>query len=170
MKRFLSMRRGPRSIRARVLTTVAVPSALLLILGIGATGYLVEQAYAAKNWATHVQAAIEPDIQFISQVAEERRLTSMRLSGGETDPAALAEVQLRLGRVRADVGVGRAREADGAGRARRRPRVGLWVSRDTRRRPVACAKRRRGRQRVRCVGGVGAALIERQKGGGGRSG
>jgi signal transduction histidine kinase len=89
MKRLPRWRARARGIRSRVLAIVVIPSAVLLILGVGGAGYLVHQANSAKSWAVEIQSAIAPAIQFIGQVEEERRLTLLRMGGDTKDSAGL---------------------------------------------------------------------------------
>ncbi len=74
-----------------MLAIVLIPSAALLIIGVGASGYLVYQGYTAQDWATTMQATVAPGTQFASQVEEERRLSLLRLGGDKSATAPLAK-------------------------------------------------------------------------------
>jgi signal transduction histidine kinase len=63
---------------------VLIPSAALLVIGLGASGYLVYDGYRAQDWATTMQKTEPPGTQFVEFVAEERRLSLLRLGGDET--------------------------------------------------------------------------------------
>ncbi len=80
-----------RSIRARMLAIVLIPSVALLIIGIGASSYLVYQGSQAQDWASTMQATVAPGTNFTAQIQEERRLSLIRLAGDEQDSAALAQ-------------------------------------------------------------------------------
>jgi signal transduction histidine kinase len=73
-----------------MLAIVLIPSAALLIIGVGASGYLVYQGYNAQEWATTMQATVAPGTQFASSVEEERRLSLLRL-GDKGAAKALTE-------------------------------------------------------------------------------
>ena len=72
---------GRRSIRARMLAIVLIPSAALLIIGVGGAGYLVRQGYDAQSWATTTgeSSVIDVGTVFTQQLGEERRLSLLRL-------------------------------------------------------------------------------------------
>jgi signal transduction histidine kinase len=74
-----------------VLTIVLVPSAAMLILGVGAAGYLIHQGSSAKNWAANVELGTSAGMQFTEQVQEERRLSLLKLGGDTQDTAGLAQ-------------------------------------------------------------------------------
>jgi signal transduction histidine kinase len=73
--------RVSRSIRARMLAIVLIPSAALLIIGVGGAGYLVRQGYDAQSWATTTgeSSVVDVGIAFTQQLGEERRLSLQRL-------------------------------------------------------------------------------------------
>lgn len=78
-----------RSVRARVLAIVLIPSVAMLVLGAGATGYLINSGIHVRNWASSVQAVIGPGTQLIKLVQDERRLTLLRVGGDTQDSADL---------------------------------------------------------------------------------
>lgn len=80
-----------RSVRARVLAIVLIPSVAMLVLGVGTTGYLVKTGITARDWASSVQAIISPGIQLIKLVEDERRLTMLRLGGDAPDSTNLTQ-------------------------------------------------------------------------------
>ena len=96
MKRLLPRRTGSRSIRVRVLSIVAIPSALLLILGLGVSAYLVHRGDFARNWAVKMQEATAPGVGFITEVEAERRLELLRLGGDTADTTGLAVLRQQV--------------------------------------------------------------------------
>ncbi|RZS33954.1 signal transduction histidine kinase [Herbihabitans rhizosphaerae] len=87
---------GLRSIRLRMLAIVLIPSAALLILGVGASGYLVYQGSTAQDWATTMRETAPPGTQFVAEVEEERRLSLFRLGGERAAAEPLAAQRQRL--------------------------------------------------------------------------
>lgn len=73
-----------------MLAIVLIPSAALLIIGVGASGYLVYDGYNAQKWATTMQDTVPPGTRFAAGAQEERRL-SLQVLGG--DKSALPELQ-----------------------------------------------------------------------------
>ncbi|TDV55959.1 sensor histidine kinase [Actinophytocola oryzae] len=82
-------RRGGRSIKARVLTIALIPSGTLLLLGGGATGYLVHEGISQRTQATAMQRTASPGVLFFGQVIEERRLSMLWLGGDASVAAGL---------------------------------------------------------------------------------
>jgi signal transduction histidine kinase len=79
-----------------MLAIVLIPSAALLVIGVGAAGYLVYDGYQARDWATTMQATATPGTQFVAEVEEERRLSLLQLGGDPTAAAPLAEQRKKL--------------------------------------------------------------------------
>ncbi|GAB3458160.1 ATP-binding protein [Actinophytocola sediminis] len=79
-----------------MLAIVLIPSAALLIIGVGASGYLVYDGYQAQNWATTMQDTVEPGTQFAARVEEERRLSLLRLGGDTSVGPDLAQRRAEL--------------------------------------------------------------------------
>ncbi|MGB3442060.1 MAG: nitrate- and nitrite sensing domain-containing protein [Actinophytocola sp.] len=73
-----------------MLAIVLVPSAALLIIGVGASGYLVYDGYDAQKWATTMQDTVPPGTRFAAGAQEERRL-SLQVLGG--DKSAMPELE-----------------------------------------------------------------------------
>ena len=90
--------RRRRSIRLRMLAIVLIPSAALLVIGVGASGYLVYQGYNAQEWATTMQATVAPGTQLASLVEEERRLSLLHLGGDKKAAPELAKQRTELER------------------------------------------------------------------------
>lgn len=67
-----------------MLAIVLIPSAALMIIGVGGSGYMVNQGYNAQNWATLMQDTVEPGTEFVTLATEERRLSLHRLGGDES--------------------------------------------------------------------------------------
>jgi signal transduction histidine kinase len=70
-----------RSIRWRVLAIVLIPCTALLIIGVGAAGYLIRDASDAKSWSDHMLNGIDQGIAFTRALQEERRLSLLLLGG-----------------------------------------------------------------------------------------
>jgi signal transduction histidine kinase len=88
------LRRGSgRSIRTRLLAIVLVPSLALVAIGVGGSVYLVKQGLAAREWATKVQRANVPAVEFFGAMQEERRLSLLRLAGDGPGSAGLERVR-----------------------------------------------------------------------------
>jgi signal transduction histidine kinase len=85
-----SRRKSTTSIRTRVLAIVLVPSAALLITGSSVAGYLISEGVAARDFSGYLGQAIDPLVEFVSVVQEERTI-SLRALGG--DPEAQAGLQ-----------------------------------------------------------------------------
>ena len=79
-----------------MLAIALVPSAALLVAGVGASAYTVQQGLQAREWSTDLRGAAGPAIEFIAQATEERRLTLLRIAGDTKDSANLAQVRPRV--------------------------------------------------------------------------
>ncbi|MGH3878021.1 MAG: sensor histidine kinase, partial [Actinophytocola sp.] len=79
-----------------MLAIVLIPSAALLVIGVGASGYLVYQGYNAQEWATTMQATVAPGTQLASLVEEERRLSLLHMGGDKKAAAELAKQRTEL--------------------------------------------------------------------------
>ncbi|WP_280236921.1 sensor histidine kinase [Nocardia cyriacigeorgica] len=90
------MFRARLGIRTRILAIALIPSLTLLVVGVGAAGYLVDRGNHGKQWAEAMQAAIDPTRQLLDAIQQERRLTLVHLAG---DPAAAAELAAARPRV-----------------------------------------------------------------------
>lgn len=73
-----------------MLAIVLIPSAALLIIGVGGAGYLVHQGYTAQSWATTTGSPANVAIgsEFTQQLGEERRLSLLRLG----DPSVAGQL------------------------------------------------------------------------------
>nr|WP_306307545.1 nitrate- and nitrite sensing domain-containing protein [Nocardia tenerifensis] len=68
----------------------------LLVVGVGAAGYLVAEGTTAREWAVQNQNAIPHTRELMEAVQQERRLTLALLAGDDTVPPALAAARIRL--------------------------------------------------------------------------
>jgi signal transduction histidine kinase len=83
-------RKSTTSIRNRVLAIVLIPSAALLITGVSGAGYLISEGLQARDFSGYLGQAIDPLVEFVSVVQDERSI-SLRALGG--DPEAQAGLQ-----------------------------------------------------------------------------
>ncbi|MBF6454398.1 nitrate- and nitrite sensing domain-containing protein [Nocardia cyriacigeorgica] len=90
------MFRARLGVRARILAIALIPSLTLLVVGVGAAGYLVDRGNHGKQWAEAMQAAIDPTRQLLDAVQQERRLTLTHLAGDPTAAAGLASIRPRV--------------------------------------------------------------------------
>lgn len=77
--------RGRLGIRARLLSIVLITSVTLVIVGVGAAGYLVKSSLTATVWANLISSTTTPVISMVQSFEEERRLSLLYLAG---DPSA----------------------------------------------------------------------------------
>lgn len=82
--------RGRVGVRVRLLAIVLISSVTLLVIGVGAAGYLVQSARAAKEWAELASSTTAPAIQMVQAFQEERRLSLLSLAGDADAARALA--------------------------------------------------------------------------------
>jgi signal transduction histidine kinase len=84
-----------------MLAIVLVPSAALLIIGVGGAGYLVRQGYDAQSWATTTgeSSVVDVGTVFTQQLGEERRLSLQRLG----DPAVATQLANQRNQVNASL-------------------------------------------------------------------
>ncbi|WP_433654033.1 sensor histidine kinase [Nocardia sp. CA-128927] len=90
------MFRARLGVRTRILAIALIPSLTLLVVGVGAAGYLVAEGTKAKEWAVQNQNAIPHTRELMEAVQQERRLTLAQLAGDDTAPPALAAARIRL--------------------------------------------------------------------------
>ncbi|MFI2281076.1 sensor histidine kinase [Nocardia beijingensis] len=90
------MFRARLGVRTRILAIALIPSLTLLLVGVGAAGYLVAEGTKAKDWAAESQNAIAVTSEVMDAVQQERHLTIAQLSGDDTLAATLASVRLRV--------------------------------------------------------------------------
>jgi signal transduction histidine kinase len=107
--RFLGVRAGARTIRARVLVVALIPCLALVAVGIGGAGYLVAQGKRANDFASKLRELIPSSIVVLDNLREERRLSLLAL-GGDTTAAG----RLRQQRPRTDESVAENDRAAGA--------------------------------------------------------
>ncbi len=77
--------RGRVGIRTRLLSIVLITSVTLLVVGVGAAGYLVKTSLSATVWANLISSTTTPVISMVQAFEEERRLSLLYLAG---DPDA----------------------------------------------------------------------------------
>jgi signal transduction histidine kinase len=84
-----------------MLAIVLIPSAALLIIGVGGAGYLVRQGYDAQSWATTTgeSSVVDVGIVFTQQLGEERRLSMQRLG----DPSVANQLKNQRNQVNASL-------------------------------------------------------------------
>ncbi|MEV4238663.1 MULTISPECIES: nitrate- and nitrite sensing domain-containing protein [unclassified Nocardia] len=90
------MFRARLGVRTRILAIALVPSLTLLVVGVGAAGYLVAEGNKAKDWAAQNQQAIPSTRELLEAVQSERQLTLAALTGDETATPALGVARMRL--------------------------------------------------------------------------
>lgn len=86
------------TIKARVLAIALIPSVAIMVVGVALSAYLVNQGVQVRTFAENVHGSLDPTSRFIVAVQEERRLTTLKVTGLPYDPA-----QLRSQRNRVDV-------------------------------------------------------------------
>lgn len=79
-----------------MLAVVLIPSAALLVIGIGGAGFLVQQGYRAQEWATTMQETVKPGTEFAALAQEERRLSLLVLGGDKSAAPDLKEARAEL--------------------------------------------------------------------------
>lgn len=92
----MAMFRARLGVRTRILAIALVPSLTLLVVGVGAAGYLVAEGNKAKDWAAQNQQAIPSTRELLEAVQSERQLTLAALTGDETATPALGVARMRL--------------------------------------------------------------------------
>lgn len=90
------MFRARLGVRTRILAIALIPSLTLLLVGVGAAGYLVAEGTKAKDWAAESQNTIAVISEVMDAVQQERHLTIAQLSGDDSLSATLASVRLRV--------------------------------------------------------------------------
>ncbi|MCP2276029.1 sensor histidine kinase [Nocardia amikacinitolerans] len=90
------MFRARLGVRSRILAIALLPSLTLLVIGVGAAGYLVDQGNTAKDWAAQMQAAIPSTRELMEATQQERHLTLAHLAGDDSTGPALTAARVRL--------------------------------------------------------------------------
>ncbi|WP_329409628.1 nitrate- and nitrite sensing domain-containing protein [Nocardia vinacea] len=90
------MFRARLGVRTRILAIALVPSLTLLVVGVGAAGYLVAEGNKAKDWAAQNQQAIPAARELLEAVQGERAVTLAALTGDETLTPTLGAARMRL--------------------------------------------------------------------------
>ncbi|QLY28225.1 nitrate- and nitrite sensing domain-containing protein [Nocardia huaxiensis] len=90
------MRMPNLGVRTRILAIALVPSLALVVVGVGATGGLVDQSNEARAWADELRAGISPTRELVEAIQAERRITLWRNAGADPDIRDLAAARLRL--------------------------------------------------------------------------
>ncbi|MGF6888176.1 signal transduction histidine kinase [Nocardia sp. GAS34] len=84
------MLRARLGVRARILAIALIPSLALLVIGVGAAGYLVNQGRQQQQWADTLQSSLGPAKGLVDAVQQERLLSLWRLGGDRSQSQALA--------------------------------------------------------------------------------
>ncbi len=87
--------RGRLGIRARLLSIVLITSVTLVVVGVGAAGYLVKTSVAATIWANLISGTTTPVISMVQTFEEERRLSLLYLAGDPDAANKLVEARKR---------------------------------------------------------------------------
>ncbi|MFD0360736.1 nitrate- and nitrite sensing domain-containing protein [Nocardia sp. GCM10030253] len=90
------MFRARLGVRTRILAIALIPSLTLLVVGVGAAGYLVAQGNKAQDWASQNQQAIPPTRELLEAVQQERHLTIAALTGDDSVTPTLGAARVRL--------------------------------------------------------------------------
>ncbi|MGY4103225.1 nitrate- and nitrite sensing domain-containing protein [Nocardia sp. R16R-3T] len=90
------MFRARLGVRTRILAIALVPSLTLLVVGVGAAGYLVVEGNKAEDWASQNQRGIPATRELLEAVQSERQLTLAALTGDEAATPALGVARMRL--------------------------------------------------------------------------
>ncbi|WP_280402387.1 sensor histidine kinase [Nocardia carnea] len=87
--------RGRIGIRTRLLSILLITNITLLVIGVGAAGYLVKNSVAATIWANLISETTTPVIAMVRTFEEERRLSMLYLEGDPTAAVALVDARER---------------------------------------------------------------------------
>ncbi|MFI1460183.1 sensor histidine kinase [Nocardia carnea] len=87
------MFRARLGVRARILAIALIPSLTLLVVGVGATGYLIDQGQHDRQVTEAMRAASGPTRTVYEIVQNERRLTLAYLAGDSAAADALKAVR-----------------------------------------------------------------------------
>jgi signal transduction histidine kinase len=87
------MFRARLGVRARILAIALIPSLTLLVAGVGATGYLIDQGQHNRQVTEALREVSGPTRDVYEVVQNERRLTLAHLAGDPTAAAALSAVR-----------------------------------------------------------------------------
>ncbi|WP_280489591.1 sensor histidine kinase [Nocardia carnea] len=87
--------RGRVGIRTRLLSILLITNITLLIIGIGAAGYLVKDSLSARIWANLISSTTTPVISMVETFEEERRLSMLYLEGDPGAADALVDARQR---------------------------------------------------------------------------
>ncbi|MFI9537591.1 nitrate- and nitrite sensing domain-containing protein [Nocardia fusca] len=87
--------RGRLGIRARLLSIVLITSVTLVVVGVGAAGYLVKSSVMATIWANLISGTTTPVISMVQTFEEERRLSLLYLAGDPSAAGSLGDARKR---------------------------------------------------------------------------
>ncbi|WP_459546744.1 sensor histidine kinase [Nocardia sp. X0981] len=87
------MFRARLGVRARILAIALIPSLTLLVAGVGATGYLIDQGQHNRQVTEALREVSGPTRNAYEVIQNERRLTLAHLAGDPTAAEALATVR-----------------------------------------------------------------------------
>jgi hypothetical protein len=63
-----------RSIKSRMLAIALIPSLALLLVGLGISGYLIDQGVQTYRWADNLRSTVQPGTSLVTNVQLERWL------------------------------------------------------------------------------------------------
>ncbi|MGW5384200.1 nitrate- and nitrite sensing domain-containing protein [Nocardia sp. NPDC003963] len=87
--------RGRMGIRARLLSIVLITSVTLVVVGVGAAGYLVAASVTSTVWANLISGTTTPVIAMVQSFEEERRLSLLYLAGDPDAANSLVDARKR---------------------------------------------------------------------------
>ncbi|NUP27034.1 MAG: sensor histidine kinase, partial [Nocardia sp.] len=82
-------------IRARLLSIVLITSVTLVVVGVGAAGYLVQASVTSTVWANLISGTTTPVISMVQSFEEERRLSLLYLAGDPDAANSLIDARKR---------------------------------------------------------------------------
>jgi len=90
------MLRARLGVRARILAIALIPSLALLVIGVGAAGYLLNEGWNATQRAQALRDSIGPTRDIFHDVQQERMLSLWQLGGDRSQSPALAAARGQL--------------------------------------------------------------------------
>jgi signal transduction histidine kinase len=79
-----------------MLAIALIPSLVLLAVGLGISGYLVNQGIQTNQWANNLRATVGPGTSIIGNLQLERWLSLVEVGGGTVDPKQLAAQRAKV--------------------------------------------------------------------------
>ncbi|MEU1984843.1 nitrate- and nitrite sensing domain-containing protein [Nocardia sp. NPDC019395] len=87
--------RGRIGIRTRLLSILLITNVTLLVIGVGAAGYLAKNSLSSTVWANLITSTTTPVMSMVQTFEEERRLSMLYLQGDPAAAASLVDVRKR---------------------------------------------------------------------------